>query len=497
MCYNFVGGMTMKSKRIRSALCAITLMFSIPACAAAQSAQDWPQFLGSPKTPGITAAKTPVNPSDAKLLWSIKHSTTSEYNGMKMESNACGTPIAVGNSLYMTLSSGTLLKLDAQTGKTLASASCKDIPLYNSQIACGDGKIFVPQQTSVGVRISAFDMDSLSPVWQSDTIAYGSSAQQIASPIMYYDHKIYFGTYTQDPKTYAYNSGVYACLSAENGKTAWKHENAAAGYYWNGAAVTGSAIAVSDTAGNVSTYRLSDGSPVSTVSAGGPVNSTPCYANGRIYVSVKSGYIYSVKADANGQIAAGTALKSAVLGNNISSSPVEYNGRLYVAGGGYGAATPFSVLNAADLKTIYQIKEIQSQSSPLVTTAYADAANKNRVLIYVTKYGTVDQNSVFSKDSSCVYVISDREGQTTPSYETLFTPSAPQSCSQSLTCSANGTLFYYNDSGNLYAIGSKAALPAPKTGQNTFVWIAFVIVAGGALVFLLKTKITHKGADRR
>lgn len=486
----------MKSKRILSALCAITLVLSVSVCASAESIKDWPQFLGSPQTPGITAAQTPVNASAAKLLWSAKHTVTSEYSGTKMENNACGTPIAVGGYLYLTLSGGTLLKLDAASGKTVASAPCKDIPPYNSQIASGDGKIFVPQQTSEGVQISAFGQNSLALLWQSEAIAYGSAAQQIASPITYYDHQIYFGTYTQDPKTYAYTTGVYACLSAASGKTVWKHENAAAGYYWNGGAVTGSAIAVSDTAGTISAYRLTDGSPVGTVSAGGPVNSTLCYANGRIYASVKNGYVYSVKADANGQITANSAQKSADLGSSITSSPVVYNGRLYVAGGGYGSTAPFSVLNAADLKTIYQIKGIQSQSSPLVTTAYATEANKNQVLIYVTKYGTIDQNYAFSKDSSCVYVLTDREGQTEPSYETLFTPSVPQSCSQSLTCSGDGTLFYFNDSGNLYAIGKRAVLPSPKTGENSSILIASVILLSAALIFVLQGKRTGIGANR-
>lgn len=495
----------MKTKKITAMLCAFALVVSTTVSASAKSNTDWAQFLGSPVASGLTDAKTPVNAAAAELKWSVKHTATSEYNGLKLENNACGTPIIVGGDLYLTTSDGKLSKLNAATGKPIATTECKNIPLYFSQIAYGDGKVYVPQQTTAGVQISAFDAASLALVWQSEAIAFGTAAQQIASPITYYNNHIYFGTYTQDAKTYAYTSGVYACIDTKTGKSAWQHENATAGYYWNGSAVTGGAIAVSDSSGTITSYQLTDGAIVSTVSAGGPVSSTLCFAEGRIYASLKTGSIYSVKADANGTIYGSTANKSAVLGNSITSSPVVYNGRLYVAGGGYGATTPFSVLNAADLKTIYQIKGIQSQSSPLISTAYASDSNQQKVAIYVIKYGTTDQNYAFSKDSSCVYAISDSKGQTKASYETLFTPSAAQSSTQSLAASSDGKLYYFNDSGTLYAIGAKTslpskavlplpasgatALPSPATGEAPVAGVVFIALGAAAiLIFNKKNK---------
>lgn len=464
----------MKTKKITAMLCAIALVVSTAVGALAKS--------NSPVASGLTATKTPVNAASANLEWSVKHTIISEYNGVKLENSACGTPIAIGDFVYLTTSNGNILKLDAASGETIASAVCKDTPLYFSQIAYGDGKVYVPQQTAAGVQISAFDAASLALVWQSAAITLGTTAQQTASPITYYNNHIYFGTYTQDTATYAYTSGVYACVDTKTGKSVWQHENETAGYYWNGGAVTGDAIAVSDTSGNITSYQLADGSRISTVSVGGPVSSTLCFADGSIYASVKSGYIYTAKANKSGMIYGSTAIKSALLGNSITSSPVVYNGRLYVAGGGYGATTPFSVLNATDLKTIYQIKGIQSQSSPLVSTAYAADSNQQQVLIYVTKYGTSDQNYIYTKDSSSVYVIKDSEGQTKASYETLFTPPQTQSSSQSLVASQDGKLYYFNDSGNLYAIGTKAALPSPATGEAPVAGMVFILLSAAAIL---------------
>ncbi len=482
----------MKTKKIAALLCALTIAVSAAVSASAAENTDWAQFLGSPVKSGQTASQTPQSASGAQLAWSDKHTVTSEYNGMKFENNACGTPITVGNYIYYTVSDGKLLKLDSKTGKTVAAAACQNIPPYFSQIAYGDGKIYVPQQTATGVQIAAFNADTMVPVWQSDEIAYGSAVQQISSPITYYNQHIYFGTYTQDMSTYAYTSGVYACVDTNTGKAVWQQATDTAGYYWNGGAVIGTAIAVADSAGTITAFNLTDGTKVSSVSVGSPVSSTLSYAEGRVYASSKSGYIYSAKADESGIFYGSTAVKSSVLGSNISSSPVVYNGRLYVAGGGYGATAPFSVLDAATLKTIYQIKDIKSQSSPLVTTAYATDKNKHQVSVYVTSYGTADQDGNFAKGSSSVYVIQDSEGQTRPSYETLFTPSIAQSSSQSLTPSKDGMLFYFNDSGTMYAIGKKAPLASPKTGEAPLTAVILVMGVSGAAFLFLRRKVKAK-----
>lgn len=485
----------MKTKRIMASFCAAALAVCVSSNAFAAANTDWPQFSGSPVTPGITAVQTPAVSSSTEMKWSVKYTVTNEYNGAKFETNACGTPITVGDFVYLTVSDGRLLKLDAKTGKIAASVKVTGVPLYFSQIAYGDGRIYVPQQTANGVKVSAFDAKELTAVWQSNEIRHGSAAQQIASPVTYFDGRIYFGTYTQDPSTYAYNSGVYVCLDAKTGNIAWQQANDTAGYYWDGGAIVGSAIAVSDAGGTITSYGLTDGRKISSVSAGGPICSSLCYAQGRIYASVKSGYVFSAKADASGTIYGSTAEKSAALGSSITSSPVVYNGRLYLAGGGYGSTAPFSVLDAATLKTIYQISGIHSQSTPLISTAYGSGSDQ--VYIYVTKYGSADQNGVFEKGSSCVYVIGDRKGQTKPSYGTLFTPPIAQSCSQSLTPACDGTLYYFNDSGTLYAVGRKNAptaaaetgkaaaakpLSSPKTGELPAAGVAVLLAASGAIL---------------
>lgn len=453
----------MKTKKITALLCALAVAVSASVSASAAANTDWPQFLGADHT-GITAAQTPAAAAETELKWS----TLSSYNGSWGPASGWGTPIAVGDYLYVTdKAANRLKKVNAKTGAVAAQTAVNDLPSSFVYIAYGDGKIYVPQETAGGVKLSAFSADTLAPAWQSSEIAFPSGTAQMGSPIVYSDHHIYFGTYVSS--NYVYVAGSYVSVSTDDGAVAWKTDNASSGYYWAGAAILGSAAAVLDNAGTIHTFALSDGHEVGSVPAGTAASSTLAYFDGVLYASLKDGYIFAVTAASDGNLTL-PGKKSAVLGGGLSSSPVVYNGRLYVAGGGFGATAPFSVLNASDLSVVYQISGIHSQSTPLISTAYATQANHQQVLIYVADYGAWDDNYLPVSGSSRVYAVKDSAGQTTPSYETLFAPAAAQSQSstQTLIPSGDGMLYFYNDSGTLFALGKKAVKPAqPASGASS------------------------------
>lgn len=452
----------MKTKKITALLCALAIAVSASVSASAAANTDWPQFLGADHS-GVTTAQTPAAPAETELKWSA----LSSYSGSWSPINGWGTPITVGDYLYVTdKATNTLKKVNAATGAVAAKTAVNDLPSSFVYIAYGDGKIYVPQETAEGVKISAFSADTLAPVWQSSEIVSPSGTAQMGSPMVYSDHHLYFGTYVSSK--YVFVAGSYVSVSTDNGAVAWKTDNDSSGYYWAGAAILGSAVAALDNAGTIHTFALSDGHEVGTLSAGTSAASTPAYSGGTLYASLKDGYVFAVAAAPDGSLTL-SEKKSAMLGSSLSSSPVVYNGRVYVAGGGFGATAPFSVLNASDLSVVYQISGIHSQSTPLISTAYATAENHQQVLIYVADYGTWDDSYQPVAGSSRVYVIKDSAGQTTPSYETLFTPADTQSQSstQTLVPSGDGTLYYYNDSGTLFALGKKVVKPTEPTSSTS------------------------------
>ena len=440
----------MKTKKLASLLCAFALVVVTAAGVFAQTSTDWTQFMGNQATPGVTSIQTPTGGTEVK--WSSQRIISQPWG----DSNAWGSPIAVGNFIYATANSGKLYKLNATTGAVEASADCSGIPPYFSYIAYGDGKIFVPQEVNGIVKVSAFNADTLALEWESGSVTLDAQTLQSASPLNYYNGYVYFGTYAQD-SNWQYAGGKFVCISAADGSLVWQEESTT-GYYWNGSAIVGDCIAVSDISGTISTYSLADGTEKGTISAGANVSSTPCYADGILYVSTKSGTIFSVPVDGHGVIDSANVKQSANLGGAISSSPVVYNGRLYVAGGGTGGTAPFTVLNTADLSVAYQIPAILSQSTPLVSPN-----TDGSVSVYVTKFGETSDYINYSADSSCIYLITDRPGQTTAAYKTLFTAPNPQACSQSIIPGKNGLLYYYNDAGYLYAVGAKAETPSSSS----------------------------------
>lgn len=115
---------------------------------------------------------------------------------------------------------------------------------------------------------------------------------------------------------------------------------------------------------------------------------------------------------------------------------------MYVGGGGVQSTAGFSVLDADTLELIYGV-DVKTQSSPVLTTAYATEENGWQVYLYVTQY---------ERPSSLV-LIADKQGQTTPDMTVLAEPSTVQYCTQSATIDRDGGIYYVNDSGNLFAFG--------------------------------------------
>ena len=112
------------------------------------------------------------------------------------------------------------------------------------------------------------------------------------------------------------------------------------------------------------------------------MRSSLCYdeTTGRILVATKGGNIHSVKVGKDGTIDE-TSVQTTFLASDITSSPAVYRGRVYVGGGGISSTAGITVLDAETLKIIYQYNGILTQSSPVLTTAYATAENNYTVYV--------------------------------------------------------------------------------------------------------------------
>ncbi len=144
---------------------------------------------------------------------------------------------------------------------------------------------------------------------------------------------------------------------------------------------------------------------------------------------------------------------------NCTSTPTICQGRIYV--GGIADNTGIvSIMDAGQMKVIRTIRgagHAEIKSSPLLSTGgNADGT----VSVYVTA------NSL----PGGIYYFTDNKKTTADTLQTLFEPnSAKQFCMSSVTAGSDGTLYYSNDSGTLFAIHetTQTTNEANNDGQKT------------------------------
>lgn len=419
-------------KKILGALIVFALCVnSITAFAAPRKEAAWPQFRGETLNPGTTDSKTPRSADEIKEEWNSKASSYSYSD-----------PIIVGKYVYVA-DSQQIKKLDRNTGEVLLIGQLAERVGFFSRMAYGEGKLFVPVGDG---RVQCLNAETLESLWISE-IDTSKQGLQAISPVLYYDGYVYVGASNGSA-----TEGMFYALSAEDEDISstneikeftWAHEPATGnkGYYWSGGVIASDSVIFGGEAGEVVSRSLKDDKVIDTLEINEAIRSSIHYDRniGRIYITTKAGNVHSIKVNPDGTFN-DSSLLTTKIGADITSSPVTYNGRLYVAGGGVMSSAGFSVLDANTLEIIYQINNIASQSSPILTTAYATAENNYTVYMYAFNYNNPDT----------MYVIKDFAGNTEPIIDILGTPSSPQYNSSSAAVDEEGSIYFKNDSGRLY-----------------------------------------------
>lgn len=407
----------------------------------------------------LTDSKTPV--SSGKLKFSKKFG-----QGFV---NTPTTPVVVGNTLIVAAGKK-LFKLDAQTGDEIKSVSLEGtvgfavaMPLY------ADGKIFVQLD---GGKVQAFDYKTMKSLWLYTDELGG----QGLSPLTYDSGFVYTGFWLGETQ-----SANFVCLSAkdenpkkenEGKKARWTFKRKG-GFYMAGAAVTDRFVFVGcddgekESAGNslILSLNKATGKLVSSLKTKGDLRSSVTYDEelGAFFITSKSGFVYRFKADEkNGKL---SSLASYKAGGSVTSSPAVYGGRVYF-GCQSADAGKFIVLNAKTMKKVYDCEMPGFPQS----TAMIATGNDGKVYIYMT----------YNRKPGGIVMFVDSPGQTAAKKTDLFTPPEDMSqfCLSSVTAGSDGTLYYKNDSGNIFAVTESTQSPFIKL-MNTVLRILLKL----ALVF--------------
>ena len=453
---------------------ALSLPVSISATGTVSPEKEYlsySQFRGEALSQGIIDSKTPVSKDSTVEKWAMKFGTG--------WSDVPGTPVIVGDYLYcLVAGQSKLYRVDANTGKILKSVPCAGKSQFFSTIAYYDGVIYVPRAASdnTGAVIVAYDEETMEQLWISEPIGGANSRIQPLSAVTGYGGYIYVGVSDSSA-----SEGAYVCFdtvdenpekSGEVKAPVWtyKPENMKSGYYWSAGAIVGDTIIFGGEATELVIHSLTEDKVYDTLvlepGAASGIRSSVHYdaKTNRVFVALKSGNIYSVKLSGDNTFDTSSMIKTNI-GNDITSSPVVFGDRLYIGGGGISSGNGFTVMDSETLEIIYQIDEVKTQASPIVTTAYATKENGYEVKMYVTGFGGIDSGG-YDPTSSCVYMITDRQGQTEPEFEIIAAPSQLQYCTQSTAIGADGSIYFYNDGGTMYCFGHNDASSGEYTAKD-------------------------------
>lgn len=404
----------------------------------------WKNFRNSDVNMAITDARTPKTPETTVLKWAAKLGSG--------WSAAPSVQIIVDNSLIV-MSGTSLYKLNLSGGSIEKQATMVNSPSFGyTPPTYAEGMIFCPLGNGT---VQAFNAETLESLWVYQDPAKG----QALSPITYSDGYLYTGFWNSETK-----DANYICLSVTDEDPSQENESKHAtwtksvpgGFYWAGSVVVGDVLVVGtdDGAGGTSgTSRLyalnkKNGSEIShlDLTGLGDQRSSIAYSNGRVYFTTKGGYLCSAAVSSGGTL---SELKSANMGAQSTSTPIVYQGKVYVCAGsgvvdetiGKGAGH-FIVADAATLKTISAVAmKGYPQCSPLLSTAYEGEGYLYFYCTYNANPGGISLIKVKTDDQSAELVeLYDAAG-----YE--------QFCITSIICGADGTLYYKNDSGNVFAVG--------------------------------------------
>ena len=414
---------------------------------------DWTSFRGSDTNMGIVSAQTPISAADTEEYWVT--------DGSGSYSSSVTPPLIINGYLYVQ-SGRKVLKIDPNNGSVEATGALIGSSSFTTNpLGYGDGMIFAAIDGDDGNGcIQALNAETLRSLWISEKVS-----GQMISPITYHNGYIYTGTWNSETET-----GTYFALPVTDQNTSSTNETQdvlwrvthKGGFYWAGAYATdkyvvfGSDDGSGETSSSASAVLYSvdplTGRTISTLTGiVGDIRSTIAYDNGYVYFTTKGGYFYKAAVSNDGTLSNLTSFKMAYM---ATGTPVVYGGVAFVTCGGADQFNSTGTVYAVNIATMEEIGKATTpayvQASMLLSTAYESSG---KLYLYAANNGVTGTISVITYDKvkrslTCADLY-------TPS---PANPSNPNEyCLCAPICDANGTIYFKNDSGRLFAIRSKAA----------------------------------------
>lgn len=385
----------------------------------------------------VVSSKTPIDVTKSGTIWSCSFLTsgTTSYNSI---------PILTEHNIYIA-NSNILYELDYKGTIKRQITLCKKMNSISNMLL-EDHALYIPLSEGT---IECIDISTMTSQWTSE-----SFGGQSLSTLFYHEGNLYAGCTNVNSRG---TDGIFYCLDALNGSTVWKYrdDEHPGGYYWSGAIVRDNALYFTGDNGILVSHALKTNDVYDTypLTTKANIRSGITYdkQTNAMYTVSNDGMLYKINTE-NNKIAdvTSTCITKNPVNVNCTSTPTVYQGRIYT--GLISNRTGLvSVIDATSMDVIYEVKgnpNMEIKSSPLVSTR---GENDGTVYVYVTGNGT----------PGAIYYFVDTPLSRTSTLQTLFAPAKKQQqfCFSSIVAGKDGTLYYSNDSGSLFAVSDQIESP--------------------------------------
>lgn len=397
-----------------------------------------------------TVTSAPTSSSNAALAWKKNYG-----NNNYSEILTLGDSIYFASSLLnpdWTAQPAVLHRLNARTGEETASlqlfsaidSTCR--PVYT------DGVIVVPLANGRLQGISATEMKTL---WVSNAIAAGDMNM---STVTAANGMVFTGTTSNWNAT----KGTFFGINAITGDCVWANKSEDAGYYWAGACKVGNVLVYGDNAGWLKAVDPATGKVVSQLKLSSAIRSTVVSneAGTTAYMTTNDGTLHVLSVAIDGSLSE----QNVVLDSTkalCTSTPTLFEGNLYVGGGVYGSKGYFSVIDASTLQVKSTIEvPYYVQSTPLVAKAV-----DGKTYAYFTCNGAETDENKIPTNGGGAWVYCLETNTATKLFEA--TGDMANWCTKSIVMGADGTLYWTNDSGTLFALANAASSSNGNDSDST------------------------------
>lgn len=397
------------------------------------------------------ATSAPTSSNNAALSWKKAYGS-----GNYSEILTLGDSIYFASSLLnadWTAQPAVLHRLNSNGEETASVQLFGSIDASACRMAYTDGVIIIPLSNGRLQGVSASEMKTL---WVSGAIASG--AQNI-STVTASGGMVFTGTANSLDSSYNATTGTFFGINAITGDRVWANEEANTGFYWSGACKVGNVLLYGNDAGVLTAVDPATGKTVSTLKLSSAIRSTVISnsAETEAYVTTNDGTLHKISVAPNGSL---SELNAASFASKSTSTATLFQGNLFVGGGAADYTGTLSVVDAATMQIKHSVSlPFEVKSAPLV----AKAADGNTYAYFTCNGAEGNWPDYTSGGGAWVYCLE------TNTATKLFdaTGSMANWCTKSIVMGTDGTLYWTNDSGTLFALASATSSSNGNDSDNT------------------------------